>query len=59
MDEEVVDEGVVDEEVVDDEVEEEAVEDPLPVLLVAGPIENKLLVAKFLLKSSATKARRT
>ena len=59
VDKEVVDKEVVDEEVVEKKVVEEAVEDPLPVLLVAGPIENKLLVAKFWLKSLATKARRT
>jgi len=58
MGEEVVGEEVVDEEVAEEEVAEEAVEDPLSVLLVAGPIENKLLVAKFLLKSLSTKARK-
>ena len=53
---EVVDEEVVDEEfgIVKAKVTEGAVEDPLPVLLVAGPIENELLVAKYLLKSSVT-----
>jgi len=40
-------EDVTDEEegLADEEVAEEAVEDPLPVLLVAGPIENEPVVA--------------